>query len=39
MADANRVIERAPWNLPVDPLEGVVVDELSARTRSDVAQE
>jgi len=26
------MIERAPWNDPVDPLEGVVVHELSTRT-------
>ncbi|HJV11693.1 MAG TPA: patatin-like phospholipase family protein [Burkholderiales bacterium] len=31
-ADARRMIERAPWNARVDPMEGVVVHELSART-------
>ena len=31
-SDARRVIERAPWDAPVDPMEGVVVHELSART-------
>ena len=31
-ADTRRMIERAPWNAPVDPMEGVVVHELSART-------
>ena len=41
LRDARQMIERAPWNEPVDPLEGVVVHELSARTgmrvRGDVA--
>jgi NTE family protein len=32
LADARRMIERAPWDAPVDPMEGVVVHELSART-------
>jgi NTE family protein len=31
-ADTVRMIERAPWELQVDPMEGVVVHELSART-------
>jgi hypothetical protein len=26
------MIERAPWHEPVDPMEGVIVHELSART-------
>jgi NTE family protein len=30
-ADAQRMIGRAPWNASVDPMEGVVVHELSAR--------
>lgn len=30
--DARRMMERAPWVLPVDPMEGVIVHELSART-------
>lgn len=30
--DARRTIETAPWQAPVDPMEGVVVHELSART-------
>jgi NTE family protein len=30
-ADARRMIERAPWELPIDPMEGVIVHELSAR--------
>ncbi len=29
--DARTMIERAPWNKPFDPMEGVVVHELSAR--------
>jgi NTE family protein len=32
LADARRMIERAPWEAPVDPMEGVIVHELSART-------
>ena len=31
-ADARRMIERAPWQAPVDPMEGVIVHELSVRT-------
>ena len=31
-ADARRMIKRAPWDAPVDPMEGVIVHELSART-------
>ena len=31
-ADAQRMIQRAPWAAPVDPMEGVIVHELSART-------
>jgi hypothetical protein len=27
--DANRIVTRAPWNGPIDPLEGVIVHELS----------
>ena len=30
--DARRMIERAPWQAPADPMQGVVVHELSART-------
>jgi hypothetical protein len=30
--DRRRMIGRAPWPAPVDPMEGVVVHELSART-------
>jgi NTE family protein len=32
LADTRRMIERAPWNEPADPMEGVIVHELSART-------
>ena len=32
LTDTRRMIERAPWELEVDPMEGVVVHELSART-------
>jgi NTE family protein len=32
LADARRMIERAPWDAPVDAMEGVIVHELSART-------
>jgi len=32
--DARRMIERAPWQAPVDPMEGVVLHELSARTEA-----
>jgi NTE family protein len=32
LSDARRMIERAPWEAPVDPMEGVIVHELSART-------
>ncbi len=32
LEDARRMIGEAPWRAPVDPLEGVVVHELSART-------
>ena len=34
--DAMKVIQRAPWNDPVDALEGVVVHELSARSEMEV---
>ena len=36
--DARRMIERAPWDGPADPMEGVVVHELSRRTGEKVAQ-
>jgi NTE family protein len=32
LADAQRMLARAPWNEPADPMEGVIVHELSART-------
>ncbi len=31
-ADTRRMLQRAPWAAPVDPMEGVIVHELSART-------
>jgi len=34
--DAQQMIDRAPWDDPVDPLEAVIVHELSARTGSGV---
>ena len=37
-ADARRMIERAPWNEPVNPMEGVIVHELSVRARLAKAQ-
>lgn len=37
LADARRMIARAPWRDPVDPMQGVVVHELSARTAGAVA--
>jgi len=30
--DTQRMIDRAPWEAPVDPMEGVIVHELSVRT-------
>lgn len=30
LADARRMLERAPWEAPVDPMEGVIVHELPA---------
>jgi NTE family protein len=38
LRDARRMIERAPWRDPVDPMQGVVVHELSARTAGAVAE-
>jgi NTE family protein len=32
LADTRRMLERAPWEAPVDPIEGVIVHELSLRT-------
>lgn len=37
LQDTRRMIERAPWLDPVDPMQGVVVHELSARTAGAVA--
>ena len=31
LADTRRMIERAPWDAPADPIEGVIVHEISAR--------
>ena len=36
--DTRRMLERAPWEAPVDPMEGVVVHELSARTGQEIVQ-
>jgi NTE family protein len=36
--DTQRMLERAPWDDPVDPMEGVIVHELSKRTGEAVAQ-
>ncbi len=36
--DTQRMLERAPWEDPVDPMEGIVVHELSTRTGEKVAQ-
>jgi len=38
LADTRRMIERAPWQVEVDPMEGVVVHELSARAGMALAQ-
>ena len=38
VADTLRMLERAPWDDPVDPREGVVVHELSARTGQKVLE-
>jgi NTE family protein len=32
LADTRRMIESAPWSAPFDPMEGIIVHELSART-------
>jgi len=37
-ADTVRMIERAPWELEVDPMDGVVVHELSSRTGMQVQE-
>ena len=36
LADTRRMIARAPWELEVDPMEGVVVHELSARSGEEI---
>jgi len=38
LADTRRTIERAPWEREVDPMEGVIVHELSARTGMEVKE-
>jgi NTE family protein len=38
LADTRRMIERAPWEMEVDPMEGVVVHELSARTGAQIRE-
>ena len=38
LEDTRRMIERAPWEAEVDPMEGVVVHELSARTHMRVEE-
>jgi NTE family protein len=35
--DTRRMLERSPWDDPVDPMEGVIVHELSKRTGEEVA--
>jgi len=35
--DTRRMIERAPWRADVDPMEGIIVHELSARTEGKAA--
>ena len=35
--DTRRMIQRAPWRSGVDPMEGIIVHELSARTEGTVA--
>jgi NTE family protein len=36
--DTERMLERAPWEVPVDPMEGVVLHELSARTGQKIVE-
>jgi NTE family protein len=36
--DTHQMLARAPWDDPVDPMEGVIVHELSKRTGETVAQ-
>ena len=38
LADTRRMIERAPWGAEVDPMEGVIVHELSARTGMEIKE-
>ena len=36
--DTRRIIERSPWEAAVEPMEGVVVHELSARTANEIKE-
>ena len=36
-ADARRIIERAPWTAPVDPMDGIVIHDLVARGKRPTA--
>jgi NTE family protein len=38
LEDTRRMIERSPWEAEVDPMEGVVVHELSARTGAEIRE-
>jgi len=38
LADTRRMIARAPWQAEVDPMEGVIVHELSARTGQEIRE-
>ena len=38
LTDTRRMIERAPWETEVDPMEGVIVHELSARTGMEIRE-
>jgi len=38
LADTRRMIARAPWQTEVDPMEGVIVHELSARTGQEIRE-
>ena len=38
LADTRRMIERAPWGAEADPMEGVIVDELSTRTGMEIKE-
>jgi NTE family protein len=38
LSDTLRMLESAPWEAPIDPMEGIVVHELSARTGEEVVE-